>query len=144
MIRLLLTLSLSATLATAQHVCSVTHAGDGCAPITITLLPQGNSGGHDLTLTATGLHAHRAGAMVWGDVAINVPVIPGSMCPLLTNYIWGHTFISSWQGSYTWSRNWPAAHDGFFYMQMGTLSIDNNGNADVITTDCKFVQCVQP
>jgi hypothetical protein len=122
----------------------VTDAGAGCAQLVVTMTPQGNGGTHDLVLTATGLHQHSIGGMIWGMESLNVPVIPGSACPLLTNYVWGHSFMTDPSGTASWSRAWPGSFHGFFYMQMGSLFIDGSGNVDVITTDCKLVQCLLP
>jgi hypothetical protein len=135
--------ALAGALAAQAHVCTVTAAGDGCAPLTVTMVPQGQGGVHDLTLHATGLHPRCPGGMVWGMNALNVPVLPGSLCPLLTDYVWGHYFQTDAAGEYTFSRSWPAWFHGWFYMQMGSVQLDA-ASIDVRTTSCKLVQCQLP
>ena len=139
----LLSLALTGALSAQNHVCTVTAAGDGCAPLTVTLIPQGNGGAHDLSLHATGLHPRSAGAMVWGMNQLNVPIVPGSLCPLLTDYVWGHYFQTDPLGEVTISRSWPGWFNGYFYMQMGSIRAQG-GLVDVKTTDCKLAQCLVP
>ena len=141
---LIVSSALCAALASQNHVCTVTDAGTGCRPLVVTLTPQGFGGAHDLVLTASNLHPQAFGGMVWGMESLNVPIIPGSACPLLTNYVWGHYFQTDTTGSYTWSRAWPGTFHGFFYMQMGSIFVDGNGNVDALTTDCKLAQCLLP
>lgn len=140
MLRTALAIALTTGLVTAQHVCSATLLGTGCATLDITFTPIGG-GNNTLTLSASGLHQHKIGAMVWGEQRINQPVIPGSLCPLLTTYTWGHTFISDFDGTWSWSRSWPHWFHGYYYMQVGTVS-DAGGGLDVITTDMLIAQCV--
>jgi hypothetical protein len=144
MFRALSLLALCGTLTAQTHVCTVTDAGNGCAPLVVTMTPQGGGGVHDLVLTASGLHPSSFGGMIWGMSQLNVAVIPGSLCPLLTDYVWGHYFQTSPSGDYSWSRAWPGTFHGYFYMQMGSVFVDANGYVDARTTDCKLVQCLLP
>jgi hypothetical protein len=136
----ILTLALSASLAAQSHTCSITLSGSSCGPtLDITMTPVGNNGNLDLTLHAAGLHPRSAGGMIWGMSPRNDPILPGSSCLLLCDYVWGHAFQTDTLGEASISRSWPHWFHGYFYMQMG--SIDGE---DVLTTDCKFVRCLVP
>jgi hypothetical protein len=137
-------LALSAALFAQNHVCTVTAAGESCGPqLTVTLIPNGQGGNNDLTLVATGLHARAAGGMVWGMHPMNSPILPGSACVVLTDYVWGHYFQTDTTGSYTFSRSWPWWFNGYFYMQMGSVLVSADGSGfDVKTTNCKLAQCM--
>jgi hypothetical protein len=129
-------------LAPAQMIqyCTVTAAGESCGPqITITMVPQGNGGNYDLTMVATGLHPHAMGGFIWGDHPQSI-VLDGGGCLSLCDYVWGHYFQTDGAGTYTFSRTWPHWAIGFYYMQMGTMTFDNN-DLSVRTTNCKLVQC---
>ena len=136
-------LLLGASLA-QDHVCTVTAAGESCAQLTVTLTPQGSTGNSDLTLVATGLSPRSAGGMIWGMNQVNLPVLFGSSCLLLTDYVWGHSFQTDAAGGYEWSRAWPAWFHGYFYMQMGSIAFDGDGALVVKTTSCKLARCVLP
>lgn len=123
----------------AQQTCSVTHAGNGCGPtLTVSFTPTGNN--QRLDLTATGLFPHTIVGMVWGMNQVNIP-LPGGLCPQLTDYVWGHSMMSDSLGEASWSRAWPWSFQGYFYMQMGSIQIHEDGSFSVVTTNCELAQC---
>ena len=137
----LLSFALTAGALLAQNnVCTITPVGGSCGPVLdISFQPIG-SGSRQLVLHASGLHPNAVGAMIWGFNAISVPALPGGSCLLLTDYVWGHTFITDGNGEYGFQRAWPVSIVAGFRMQMGSV-VDRHDVLDVLTTDCKFVEC---
>jgi hypothetical protein len=127
----------------AQNVCTVTESGSGCAALNVTLTPNGANGNLDLTLTATGLHPSSLGGMVWGMTPINVP-LPFGGCPMLTDFVWGTSFMTDPSGVQVWSRIWPHSFHGYFYMQMASVYQDANLNWDIRSTSAQLVVCNAP
>jgi len=137
----LLSFALTAGALSAQdNVCTITPAGSNCGPLlAISFEPIGH-GSRQLVLHASGLHRRAVGAMVWGFNALDLPVLPGSSCLLLTDYVWGHTFITDSNGEYEFQRAWPVSFVIGFRMQMGSL-VERHAITDVLMTDCKLVEC---
>lgn len=130
---------LLAAATTAQATCNSTLSGTSCGPtLSVVFVPQGQGGGNDLTLTASGLHPNSFGIMVWGTIPLNVPL---GNCPMLTDFLWGHFVQIDSQGSHSWSRNWPGSAIGGFLIQFGSFVPDALGNLDILTTDCKYAYC---
>ena len=121
--------------------CTVTAAGESCGPqLNITMTPLGLGGNYDLAMTATGLHPSSPGGIVWGSNPASIP-LPGGGCLLLCDYVWGHYFQTDSAGQHTWGRSWPHWAIGYYYMQMGSLTVLPNNDLSVLSTNCKLVQC---
>lgn len=136
----LLPLACALPLAAQSFVCSATQSAPGCGPsLDVSFRPIGTAGNQQLTLAATGLHGASHGLMVWGTTPINVPL--GNGCSLLTDFLWGHLFMTDDTGFWTWSRSWPASVTGQFYMQVGSFQIDPFGALDIRASDCQFAVC---
>ena len=130
---------LLASVAPAQLLCGSSLSAASCGPqLTITFTPNGEAGNYDFVMTGTGLHPQSAGAFSWGFHPINVP-LPGG-CPLLTDYVWGHAFMTDSSGTASWSRSWPHWATIQFYMQMGSVQVGPSG-LTALSTDCYLTGC---
>ena len=81
----------SSLFAQAGTGCTITRVGEGCggANLTVTLTPSG-AGSKRLVLTGTGMLPRSTCGFIFGIQQIApMPVAPGSLCMLHTEYIWG-------------------------------------------------------
>ncbi|MEZ6037265.1 MAG: hypothetical protein R3F29_07275 [Planctomycetota bacterium] len=132
--------SLLATGAFAQ--CTVTSAGQGCGPVlTVTYTPNGQGGGHIIDVMVDGLDPAGIGLMIWGTYNFDVPIPTFSMCPLHTDALWGHFINADSTGHWDWQRSWPGSVIGGYYIQMGELVFDPNGDLDIHTSNCAWAEC---
>ncbi|MCA8973842.1 MAG: hypothetical protein KDC98_03935 [Planctomycetes bacterium] len=130
-----------ASAARAQLTCFSNLVASSCGPtLSVTYVPNGAAGNYDMTMTGIGLHPHSPGVFVWGAHPVNIP-LPGG-CALLTDYIWGHSFITDSAGVATWSRSWPHWATITFYMQMGSVQVYSNGSYTALTTELRLAGCL--
>ena len=122
--------------------CTITRVGDGCGPtLTVSLVPSGK-GAKRLVLEGTGLLPRTHCGFVFGvEEIVPVPIAPGSLCMLHTDYIWGHQLRSDNSGVASWNRAWPNSYLGYFYMQMGSIGFDANGQVVFNVSNCELVDC---
>lgn len=135
--------TLACTLAAQNPTgCTITRVGDGCGPtLTVTLTPSGN-GAKRLVIEGTGLLPQTHCGFIFGVEPITpVPIAPGSLCLLYTDYVWGHQLRSDRNGNVRWNRSWPNSFQGWFYIQMGSVTIDAQGNTLLNVTNCELVDC---
>lgn len=126
---------------TAQLTCFSNPAGSSCGPtLAVTFTPVGQAGNYDMQMVGQGLHPHTAGLFVWGANPVSI-TLPGG-CMLLTDYIWGHSFMTDATGTATWGRSWPHWATITFYMQMGSVQFLTNGSFEARTTECRLAGCL--
>jgi hypothetical protein len=127
---------------TAQLTCFANPAGESCGPtLAITFTPLGAAGNYDFQMTGSGLHPNSLAAFVWGAIPLNVTLPFG--CPLLTDFVWGHSLMTDSAGTASWGRSWPHWATITFYMQMGSITTDASGNINsILTTNCKLAGCL--
>lgn len=136
-----LTALLVAAPATAQLQCFSNPAGDSCGPqLVVTFVPNGTAGNYDMTMQGSGMHPRSLGIFVWGGNPVTV-TLPGG-CMLLTDYIWGHSFMTDAIGDASWSRSWPHWATITFYMQMGSVVFLPDGSYEARTTNCRLAGCL--
>lgn len=140
---LALLLGLSSVTAQSGTGCTITRVGEGCggATLTVTLTPSGN-GSKRLVLTGTGMLPRSTCGFLFGIQQIApTPVAPGSLCMLHTDYVWGHQLRSDNSGVASWNRAWPNSYLGYFYMQMGSIGFDAQGQVVFNISNCELVDC---
>jgi hypothetical protein len=138
MMQTLRCLALSAMVATIasaqQYTASPAGAGCGGAHLEVTFTPVGNAGNNTITITATGLHPHSVGGMIFGATSEAIGPVLGPDCFVRTLSIWSTQFGIDNDGVQVWQRSWPASVLGYYYIQLGSLNLD--------TLEVKFTNCV--
>ena len=133
-------LALSSAAAAQGLSCTSVFAGAGCGgTLSVSFSPQGGGGNQRIDVQATGLQPNVHGIMVWGVDQANIPL--GNGCTLLTDFVWGHTILTSAAGEFDWSRTWPASVVGHYYIQIGSFTFDATNQFVVVGTNAQLATC---
>ena len=125
---------LSLCLPLSAQVYKVTKVGEGCGGADLVGYLTDVGAHKKLHADCTGLFPHEKGWVVWGTEKLPPVVLPNG-CPVWTNFIYGHTFMSDPAGTWEYSHSWPLSIRAQFYIQVTTFRYVNN-QLELKTTDC--------